>query len=61
MRLGSTILFAAAGMSIAVAVNNVIRAVGGDRAWLTSLLAGGALAVTIICAYVGFRLFRNGN
>jgi hypothetical protein len=60
MRIGSTIFFAVAAVSISATINNATQAIGGDRVWLTSLWAVGALVTTVVCLYVGFRLFRNG-
>ena len=60
MRIRSTIFFAVAAVSISETINNATRAIGGDRVWLTSALAVGALVTTVVCLYVGFRLFRNG-
>jgi hypothetical protein len=53
--------FAVAAISISATANSAMRAIVGDRVWLMSLLAGGALVTTVICSYVGYRLFRNGQ
>lgn len=60
MRIRSTIFFAVAAVSISETINNATRAIVGDHVWLTSSLAVGALVITVVCSYVGFRLFRNG-
>ena len=60
MRIGSTIYFAAAAVSISVTINNVIHVIGGDRAWCSYFLTIGAFLTTIVTLYVGFRLFHKG-
>ncbi len=60
MRIRSTIFFAIAVVSISATINNAMRAIGGDRVWVTSLLAIGALVTMVVCSYIGFCLFRNG-
>ena len=60
MRIGSTIFFAIAVISISETINLATRAIGGDRAWSASLLAVGPLLTSVVCLYVGFRFFRSG-
>ena len=60
MRIGSTIFFAVAAISTSETINIASRPIGGDLVWLAFLLAVGPLATSIVCSYVGFRLFRNG-
>ena len=43
MRIRSTIFFAVAAVSISETINNATRAIVGDRVWLTSSLAVGAI------------------
>jgi hypothetical protein len=60
MRIGSTLFFAVAAISISETINIAVCTIGGDRVWLASLLVGGPFVTSIVCSYVGFRLFRNG-
>ena len=60
MRIGSTIFFAIAVISISETINLATRAIGGDRAWSASLLAVGPLLTSVVCSYVGLQMFRSG-
>jgi len=60
MRIGSTLFFAVAAISISETINFSTRTIGDNPVWLTSLLVVGPLMTSIVCLYVGFRLFRNG-
>ena len=60
MRIGSTIFFAVAAISISETFKIAMQVNDRDQVWLATSLAIGALVTTIVCAYVGFRLFRKG-
>ena len=59
MRIGSTFFFAVATIGISETINIATRIISGDRIWLTSLSVIVPLTISIVCLYVGFRLFRN--
>ena len=60
MRIGSIIMFAVATISISDTFKLATRAIDSDQVWLVFLLAVGQIVTSIVCAYVGFSLFRKG-
>ena len=60
MRIGSTTFFAVAVICIPETFKIATRAIDSNQGWLVSLSVIGILGTTIVCAYVGFQLFRKG-
>ena len=60
MRIGSTIFFGVAVICIPETFKIATRAIDSNQNWLAFLSAIGILVTTIVCAYVGFQLFRKG-
>ena len=60
MRIGSTTFFAVAVICIPETFKIATLATDSNQDWLASLSAIGILVATIVCAYVGFQLFRKG-
>ena len=60
MRIGSTNFFAVAVICTPETFKIATQAIDSNQDWLASLSAIGILVATIVCAYVGFQVFRKG-
>jgi hypothetical protein len=55
MRIGSTLFFIVAVISVSETINITTRAIDGDRVWSAFWLAVEPLVTSVTCSYVGFR------